>query len=276
MRNSFRVLQANLRKSTETQMSLLNDDQLQDFDLLMIQEPHCRQNEGRAIVAPIHHNYWTQYHPTVTDSGGQWPFRSMIWARNGLRIRQLNAPSADVTALLIETDEHEILAASVYIPARQNGEDAALMERLEFLNGTIREAQSQTAPRQVEVLIVGDFNRHDQFWGGDRVAPASARGEGSPIVDFMADHGLQSLLLRGTITFENSGGCQSTIDLTLASTSLVQASTRCDVYPQEHGSDHRAIETHFDLGQPRPSFQSRPLFRQAPWGLVREEISKQL
>ena len=88
----------------------------------------------------------------------------------------------------------------------------------------------------------------------------------------MADWDLTSLLPRGTITFEE-GPWRSTIDLVLASRGLGGRATRCRIYPVEHGSDHRAIETTF-LSDKRPTFSGppRPLFREAPWADINREL----
>ncbi|TQN73583.1 hypothetical protein CSHISOI_01885 [Colletotrichum shisoi] len=53
--------------------------------------------------------------------------------------------------------------------------------------------------RVVDVVTVGDFNLHDQLWGGDEVSMVR-QGEADPIVDLMNEFGLGSLLPRGTKT----------------------------------------------------------------------------
>jgi hypothetical protein len=126
MKRGFQILQANLRKIREVQMSLLNDGGLRAFDLLLIQEPHCWRIDGEVVVVPQHHNYWTQYKPTVSDDTHQWPFRSMVWARRDLPVRQIDVTSPDITAILIELGHRKFLVMSVYMPARENAEDSVL------------------------------------------------------------------------------------------------------------------------------------------------------
>jgi hypothetical protein len=97
-------------------------------------------------------------------------------------------------------------------------------------------------------MIMGDFNRHDQLWGGDEVSSAR-QGEADPIIDLMNEFGLSSLLKRGTKTWHGggySGDCESTIDLALASENLTDSMIKCAVHGTEHGSDHGTIETVFD------------------------------
>jgi hypothetical protein len=52
----------------------------------------------------------------------------------------------------------------------------------------------------VEMVIAGDFNRHDQLWGGDEVS-MERQGEADPIIDMMNELALSSLLRRGTKTW---------------------------------------------------------------------------
>ena len=119
---------------------------------------------------------------------------------------------------------------------------------------------------------MGDFNRHDQLWGGNQVATRNRQGEAEPIVLLMADWGLTSLLPRGIFTREE-GPHQSTIDLVLASTDLSRRATRCRIHPVEHGLDHRAIETTFKC-EARPTLPptTRFSFREAPWADINREL----
>lgn len=71
---------------------------------------------------------------------------------------------------------------------------------------------------RTDVVLVGDFNWHDQLWGGDNVSPLR-QGEGDYIVNLIDEHSLCSLLLRGTKIWQ-SGEAESIIDLVLASAEL--------------------------------------------------------
>jgi hypothetical protein len=242
MRRDFRILQANLRKMPETQQSLLNDEDVRDFGLLLIQEPYCFRIDRQDLVSPVYHPYWTAYTPTAHDHGSRWPFRSMIWAHRDLAVKQIPVASSDVTAVVAELEGRQILAISIYVPARESEADDELISRLDCVRQTIYRVRRQHSPQSVEVIVAGDFNRHDQLWGGDEVGTTARQGEGEPIIDLLQEFELDSLLPRGTITYESPNG-DSTIDLTLASTSLAEDRIQCGIYPSEHGSDHRAIQT---------------------------------
>ena len=72
------------------------------------------------------------------------------------------------------------------------------------------------------------------------------QGEADPIIDMMNELALSSLLRRGTKTW-HGGDYDTTIDLVLATEGLTDSMIKCAIHSTEHGSDHCAIETVFDI-----------------------------
>ena len=172
--------------------------------------------------------------------------------RGAVEAEQVAIPSPDITVAIIRLTERSILVASVYIP----GIDAqALQDTCNSLRKTIQEVRRR-ANTVVELVIVGDFNRHDQLWGGDDVS-MERQGEADLIIDLMNEFTLNSLLPRGTKTW-HGGDCETTIDLVLASEELKNAMVKCTLYGTEHGSDHRTIEAVFDISVPTPKGKAPP------------------
>lgn len=91
----------------------------------------------------------------------------------------------------------------------------------------------------------------------------------------MNELNLSTLLPRGTITWQ-AGRYGSTIDLVLASEELIEAVIRCRVHGTEHGSDHRTIETVFNIEVPIPTYHDRLLLKNAPWKDIRAKITNTL
>jgi hypothetical protein len=58
-----------------------------------------------------------------------------------------------------------------------------LDETMRLLDNAIRTAWRRGGPC-LDIVVAGDFNRHDQLWGRDEVLP-SRQGEADPIIDFM-------------------------------------------------------------------------------------------
>ena len=74
----------------------------------------------------------------------------------------------------------------------------------EALNSAVKTISQAVAREKnrccgLEIIITGDFNRHDVLWGGSAVTDMR-QGEAEPIIDMMGNMGLISLLRRGTVT----------------------------------------------------------------------------
>ncbi len=139
-----------------------------------------------------------------------WPIRSMLWVRSDIGAGRLPIPSADLTAAVLRLPERDVLVVSVYVQARSA---EMLASAVGALHELIRSFRDSTG-RRTDVVLIGDFNRHDLLWTGDDVS-AMRQGEAEPIIDLMNEHGLCSLLPRGTRTWQGQDQ-ESTIDLVLA------------------------------------------------------------
>ena len=269
MSRTFRMIQLNVRKQGETLDSLMNHEEIQDVAVLAIQEPHARRIGGRLLTTPMGHHKWTKLVPSAWREG-RWPIRSMLWVNKEVEAEQVQIESPDTTAAVVRLPDRLILVVSVYVPG---GDPRALQETCDCLRNAVQDVR-RGAGTVVEVVVVGDFNRHDQLWGGDDVS-LERQGEADQIIDLMSDLSLSSLLRRGSKTWQQ-WGYETTIDLVLASEELAASTVKCSIYGTEHGSDHRAIETVFDISVPTPKPQERLLLRNAPWKKINARITKTL
>jgi hypothetical protein len=213
MHKTLQVLQLNVRKQNTVQQSVMNDEQLQNFEILAISEPYVWRNDDTLITVPMGHLNWTKMIPT-THREGRWAIRSMLWIRKDIEAEQVPVQSADLTAALLRLPDRTVLVVSVYV---EGNNPQALRDMLYKANQLIRKTRNRGGTR-TDVILAGDFNRHDQLWGGDDISPAR-QGEADPIIEFMNDHSLNSLLPRGTKTWQ-SGNRETTIDLMPASEEL--------------------------------------------------------
>jgi exonuclease III len=263
------MIQLNVRKQGEVHESLMNDEEIRDATVLAIQEPNARRIKGRLLTTPMGHHKWTKMVPS-TYREGRWAFRSMLWVNKDVEAEQIPIQSPDMTAAVIRLPDRLVLVASVYVPGEN---PRALRETCNNLREAVMEVR-RSAGMVVEVMIAGDFNRHDQLWGGDEVS-MSRQGEADRIIDLMGEFALSSLLPRGTKTW-HSGEYETTIDLVLASEGLTASAVKCTTYETDHGSDHRTIETVFDISVPVPKQQERLLLKNAPWKEINARITKAL
>lgn len=255
---------------------MLKDDETADVDILLIQEPHIFDNGDGIPSAPTHPK-WTTHLPTTTSQTAhiRHSFRSLIWIHRRLTSTQIPVKSSDITAVIVEVAEHVVVTISVYIPyaATVNENEQLLKTRLKLVKATHQYVE-QLKGKKAELLVGEDFNRHDQFWGGNKIARTPRQGEGARVIDFMLENNLQLLFSRGTPTYESYNGVNSsTIDLSLASQHLTNLLTKCEVLPMEHGYDHRAIEILFEI-----SFEKdlapvgRRLYEKANWARIQESL----
>ena len=269
MSSTLQILQLNIRKQRMVQESLMNDEQLRDYGVLAITEPYVWKQGHTLTTVPTRHANWTKMIPTVQEES-RWAVRSMLWVRKDLEAEQVAIQSSDLTAAVLRLPDRAVLVVSVYVPGN---DEEALRKTVGLLGRLINEVRNHVGTR-TDIVLAGDFNRHDQLWGGDDIS-ATRQGEADLIIDLMNEHALLSLLPRGTKTWQN-GDRESTIDIMLASDELAATVLKCDVHGTEHGSDHRAIETEFDVALPDHHFEPRLLWKNAPWGQIREGIGMRL
>jgi hypothetical protein len=266
MSRSLRFLQLNVQKRRNVQHSVMNDVNLKEYAALVLSEPYVFEMDGKVTTSPIGHQDRMAILPSKRHFG-RWAVRSMLWVRRDIDCEQMNMPSADLTVALLQLPDQSVLLASVHV---EGGNVAALSGTMSLLNEAIHIAQRRGGPR-LDIVVASDFNRLDQLWGGDGV-PQQRQGEADPINDFMNKWSLESLLPRGTTTWQNRMYA-TTIDLMLASQKLASSVLKCKIHKTEHGSDHRAVETLFDVEVPEHAAQPQLLFKNAIWTAIRERIT---
>lgn len=90
----------------------------------------------------------------------------MLWIRKDLEVEQFPLESSDLTAALVRFPERQVLVVSAYV---EGGDAQALTDTCDMLRKLITEVR-RNAGQVIDVVIAGDFNRHDQLWGGDDVS----------------------------------------------------------------------------------------------------------
>lgn len=104
-------------------------------------------------------------------------------------------------------------------------------------------------------MLLGDFNLHHPLWGGLNREVTDSESE--DLIDIIGDFALHNTLPPGTVTYEE-GQAQSTIDLCLVTSGLINKVTKSEVDRSlDHDSDHLPISTTLDLAVQRPEKRPR-------------------
>ena len=103
--------------------------------------------------------------------------------------------SLDMIVAIVRLHERQVLVVSVYVPG---GDQQALRSSCNMLRKVIEDVR-RNAGTVVDVVLAGDFNQHDQLWGGEDVT-AERQGEADPVINLITEFALNSLLPRGTKT----------------------------------------------------------------------------
>lgn len=112
----MQILQWNVGKRRSSQLSLLNDEETNNFDLLLIREPY----RFTPTVVPTH-TYWEAVLPTTFTRTARQPynFRSIIYINKRTRGRRIPMDSSDLVAIRLTSNGTAMLVIAVYIEQGQ-------------------------------------------------------------------------------------------------------------------------------------------------------------
>ena len=257
-------------------MSIFNDESTATFDAMCISEPYIfahprtgeptvNQQSGWMAITPKTHNQ--------EASSVRFSFRAAIWVSDRMKHQEVETTSPDVAAVTLQTEGALLLLISIYVPYKRPREEIDLQERIACAQDVIQKIREKT-DNALHVYVGGDFNRHSNVWGGKEVAP-DRRKDDWPILQFMVEEELDSMLPRGTITFSHNNGLHpTTIDLVLVSPALQAAMVQCKTSDTDHGGDHRVIEARFRMPwETRPTRRLRRNYDKADWGDICKAVS---
>lgn len=116
------------------------------------------------------------------------------------------------------------------------------------------------------------FNLHHPAQGGIHIPVTDRNSE--DLVSVVEEYGLQLLLKKGTVTYEEAG-YHSTIDLVFATLFIAENLISCKVsQDNEYGSDHYPITTRFNHQTIQRKEQARHQFKRTYIQKLRQAMSK--
>jgi len=257
MLGQFNVLHVNISKRKTAHWSLFCDESLADLDALSVVEPYIYEDLDTAKPAfPVERN-WQLFKPsTKQEREARYAYRAALWVNKRHTAQQLAVPPSDVVVVTIPTKHGSALIVSACDVKSTDGQ-AASEGQLRSKLQTIKDAYegvkvltlSSGRATQVDLLLRADFNRQHVLWGrAQAVGEAGRTDEAEPVIGFMQENPLSSMLPSGTVTWKHyNGSTCSTIDLLLANSGLSEVCEHCGVHSIDHGSDHIANRAHFVL-----------------------------
>ena len=264
----LRIMQYNVAKRREVMDSILNDNETQDYSLLLLQE-HCRAYKQKT---PLLHQSWTAIEPTFTSGK---PPRAAIYVNNKklppAMLEQIPISHGDITAIAIVAQPPSLkptLVINLY-----NSEDHSLIEQLRkiLLHNIIIEDYEV-------ILVAGDFNLHHPLW--NPVGYINQEPQAETLVEIMMEANLRLLLPPGTVTFptaNESGG--TAIDLVWGNEAAEDITIKCHTteHTNDHGSNHFPIEMALELSPKKLPPAALPYdYSKTNWELVKIELECRL
>jgi len=152
----LRLLQINLNKSEAAQLELINDELSNNYDIILIQEPHTTTFGN--IRTP---NQFRQVYP-----GGRHDpntkVRSGIWVNRNIDTgcwKELPIPNTgDITAIQLTGKYGRLSIFNIYNPCENNSAEAKLHQYLQTQGPDIHMGATD------HMIWAGDFNRHHPLW----------------------------------------------------------------------------------------------------------------
>jgi hypothetical protein len=284
MLGELKVLHVNIGERKAVRWSLFCNESLADLDALAVVELYVYENLDTGEPAFPVERKWQLFEPsTKQEREARCAYRAALWMNKKHNAQQFVVTSSDVVAAKVPTKRGAALIVSAYDVKSTDGQ-AASEEQLRSKLNIIKDAYDRVkAPiltsgrgTQGDLLLCADSNRHHELSGGAQAFGEPGRtDEAEPIIDFIQENALTSLLSSGTVTWEHyNGSTCSTIDLLLATSGLSEVCGYCGVHPIDHGSDHKCIRAHIMLDTIECEEKRRKrMYEKADWKKVREKVS---
>ena len=271
--NTLQILQINLNKSEKAHLDLINNKLTNNWDLVLIQEPHT--TFFQSVRTP------PKFRPVFpTDRGRNAQVRSVIWVNASLDTKFwkiIEIPETnDITAIQIKGPYGRITIFNVYNDCTHSNSEKTI-------RNTIREKVGEIYGGANDHMVwAGDFNRHHPLWDRDEdthLFTHTATRQADGLITLLAEFGMEMTLPKGTPTLQHMRSKRySRPDNVFCTPRISNMITRCEVDPKHRPpcTDHFPIVTEINLPQEHiieaPSYN----FREVDWEDFKENLMARL
>ncbi|QRV80135.1 Reverse transcriptase from transposon X-element protein [Ceratobasidium sp. AG-Ba] len=263
----LKIWQQNVNTSPHAHHDLMKAAVPDSWDILAIQEPALNNKNAIGITSK-----WISVYPTNHLRDGQPRSRSLLLVNRKLstnRWRAVALGSADVTAIELETSRGKTRIYNVY-------NDGAHDDTIKLLATHLA-----NTPRNINVILLGDFNRHHPYWDELRNEHlfTDARLEAAEkLLELVADNDLVMTLPGGMPTHELfTTQNPSRLDNVFVSSRLEDDVDLCTALraPRISATDHYSIHTVINIACERAKTETRRDFRKTDWDEFRKKLKTQ-
>jgi Ribonuclease HI len=242
MNKELTIIQYNTNRSKDVVMAqFMRDPTVLKAGIIAIQEPWANPFQ-ETTHHPAKQTHQLLY-PQEDETGGLRT-RVCFFVSKKLGGWTHRVHSRDCQELRLRHRDRELRIFNIYNQP-ENGEDT-----VQLLTRLIPPVREQAKEPGITYLVVGDFNLHHPYWGGEGVEQEEAADEW---LDAAETRALDLWLKPGSIT-RMQAGSQSTLDLVFASASLDGRMIDCRVAEDVHAdSDHLPVRTIIDFETEEPA-----------------------
>lgn len=251
--SSFGIIQYNCGNANHRSARPLFDAATTtEYPLLAIQEPYFNER-SRTTYCP------RAYTP-IHDGTLQAKVCFMISRTMPLDTWQFKAYSHNVAAIRLRFTAITVTVINAYNPI-SNRQTITIWDDIQQ---AINDAEG-------EILLLGDFNAHHPAWGGTQ---AATEPKAEHLRRAVSQQDLHLLTPRGEATWKR-GAQQSVIDLTFASTGLVEQTTYCGTRDSwTTTKDHIPIDIRLNLAHKTPPKSTRFAIQAADWTAIKKKVQE--
>jgi len=249
-----------------------------NYDVICIQEPYFdRLGLTRATAG------WYVVYPTKHRKEEESRTCSVILVNRRMATRtwtQIKVDSVDISAIKISNENTTISIYNIYNDCTNDESTGAMAKHLET-----RERNEETNPVSEELrhmdVWLGDFNRHHALWESEdnhRLCTRQNAEAAEPLLQLIAEYGMEQALPKGIPTIVNSGGNRTRPDNVFVTSDEITRIVKCQTREQDTPpkADHFPIVTWIDFEKRLTNEVPARNFRATDWREFCEYLTKEL
>ena len=225
-------MQQNCWVSKDIALTLINNVDPTNIDLILIQEPYIYPNTNLSIASPKWHAIYPLGRPTRAR-----PPRSLILVSTNIdlsTIQQIPLPSDCVMAITF-TPVPGVDPVHLFNIYNLPNSDEALTDLSNWLEG---------APDHCRSIWAGNFNKHHPMWSGRTVPKRCSCSNTEMLIQLLLQNDMSLRLPQGMLMYQSdSHGTWSTLDLVFSTQDVAGLIPSCytGLNMRLPGTDHLPI-----------------------------------